>query len=211
MTATLTFLHTAPVHIATFNRLLTELAPDIPARHIVDESLLREARESGVTESLAKRVEQVVHDALHDGAKVVLCTCSTIGGCAESAGALRVDRPMAEAAVAMGPRILLAAALASTIGPTRDLLTAVATEHGQAIVIGELLCERAWSKFEQGDHDGYLREIAAGIRCTDGCDVIVLAQTSMADATKHLSDFPVPVLSSPRLGLAAAIARYRAQ
>ena len=65
MTKTLTFLHTSPVHIATFDRLCSELAPGVPVRHIVDESLLRDAREAGrITPELAKRVTQTVLDAV---------------------------------------------------------------------------------------------------------------------------------------------------
>ena len=46
---TITFLHTSPVHIKTFNALVDKLAPDIPVRHIVDESLLQEAVEGART------------------------------------------------------------------------------------------------------------------------------------------------------------------
>ena len=35
MSKMLTFLHTAPVHIPTFDDLLAELAPNVPARHVV--------------------------------------------------------------------------------------------------------------------------------------------------------------------------------
>ena len=87
MTKTLTFLHTSPVHIATFDGLLAELAPHVPARHLVDESLLREARAAGmITLELEQRIAATVSDAIEDQAAVVLCTCSTIGGCAEEIG-----------------------------------------------------------------------------------------------------------------------------
>ena len=55
MTKMLTFLHTSQVHIATFHQLLVELAPSIPAQHIVDESLLEEARAFGTTPELTHR------------------------------------------------------------------------------------------------------------------------------------------------------------
>jgi hypothetical protein len=87
MTKTLTFLHTAPAHIATFDRLCSELAPGVPTRHVVDESLLRDAREAGtITPELAQRVSLALSDAAEAGAGMILCTCSTIGGCAENVG-----------------------------------------------------------------------------------------------------------------------------
>ena len=64
MPKTLAFLHTSPVHIATFDRLLAEIDPDIPARHVVDESLLRDARAHGITAELERRVAQALRDAI---------------------------------------------------------------------------------------------------------------------------------------------------
>ena len=213
---TLTFLHTSPVHVATFDSLLAELGPDIPARHIVDESLLNEARAAGaITPEVEQRVAETVLAAAGQDAAVILCTCSTIGGCAEQANdltdrpVLRVDRAMAERAVELGRRIVVAAALASTIAPTRALILDAARRSGQEVELVELLCEAAWAKFEQGDLVGYLEEIAACLRraATKG-DVIVLAQASMAGAAALCADLPIPILSSPRLGLEAAIKAY---
>jgi hypothetical protein len=216
MTKTLTFLHTSPVHVATFDRLCSELAPGVPVRHIVDESLLQEAREAGrITPELAHRVADTVLEAVEAGAGTVLCTCSTIGGCAEAAGqgaarpVMRVDRAMAEEAVALGSRIVVAAALASTVEATRELINDAAAKAGRQIMITIVVCEAAWAHFERGDQALYLQAIAEALRAAAGdCDVIVLAQASMADAAALCADLPVPILSSPRLGLQAALTAY---
>ena len=217
MPKTLTFLHTSPVHIATFDRLLAEIDPNIPARHVVDESLLQEARASGITAELEQRIARTLKDAIAEDAAVVLCTCSTIGGCAEQAdhGAdrpvLRVDRAMAERAVATGARIVVVAALASTLAPTRQLIQEVADQAGSAVTIIDVLCEDAWAHFERGDQSGYLARVAACIRrAAPAGDVVVLAQASMAGAAALCADLPVPILSSPRLGLEAAVQAYHA-
>lgn len=34
------FLHTSPVHVATFGHLAAEVCPEIPLAHVVDEELL---------------------------------------------------------------------------------------------------------------------------------------------------------------------------
>jgi hypothetical protein len=128
-----------------------------------------------------------------------------------SAPVLRVDRAMAERAIALGPRILVAAALASTLGPTRALLLDAAERAGKTVRINELLCDSAWTHFEQGDHAGYLAAIAKCLHSAAGAvDVIVLAQASMADAAALCIDLNIPILSSPRLGLEAAIRAYYA-
>jgi hypothetical protein len=215
MEATLTFLHTSPAHIERFQALATQLAPGISVQHLVDESLLQEARETGITPELAQRVQFILAEA-GQAAKVILCTCSTIGGCAEEMGQLtgsrviRVDRPMAEKAVSLGRRIVVAATLASTLEPTQALIKEAAQEAGQTVEIFDLLCDSAWAKFEQGDQEGYLHEIAASLReaATTG-DVIVLAQASMAGAADLCADLPIPILSSPRLGMEAALRVYQ--
>jgi hypothetical protein len=217
MPKTLTFLHTSSVHIATFDQLLAEIDPGIPAKHVVDESLLQDARASGITVELAQRITQALVDAIADDAAVVVCTCSTIGGCAERANhgtgrpIIRVDRAMAERAVATGQRIVVVAALASTLTPTHQLIEEVANQAGKAVTILDVWCEKAWPYFEGGDQSAYLATVAACVRqAAPAGDVIVLAQASMAGAAALCADLPIPILSSPRLGLEAAIQAYRA-
>lgn len=212
---TITFLHTAPAHIATFERLMAELAPGVPARHIVDEQLLAQARAAGITPELAEQVASSVDAARADGAALLVCTCSTIGGCAERAGravpVLRIDRPMAERAVSLGRRIVVAAALASTLAPTCELLSEAAAQAGQESELVELLCDEAWPHFERGDLPAYHAAIARRLRAAPPADALVLAQASMAGAAELCADLPTPILSSPRLGVEAALALYRAQ
>lgn len=210
---TLTLLHTAPANVATFDRLLAEIAPDLEAKHVLASDLLDEARATGITTDLRARVGETVSQAVDNGASVVLCTCSTIGDCAEGASlpagaaVLRVDRAMAEAAVAIGGRIAVAAALESTLAPTEDLLRRVADAAGASVALSRILCTEAWPLFEAGDRDGFLAAVADTVRAGSmGCDVVVLAQASMAGAADLLGDLPVPVLSSPKLGLQAALA-----
>lgn len=217
MDHTLSFLHTSPVHVPTFCTLLANLGPEIPARHVVDESLLSEACSVGkVTPELRKRIEGTLRAIEHLGATVVVCTCSTIGAVVEelngstSAILLRVDRPMAQEAVERGSRIVVAATLATTLVPTRELISSAASQAHKSVEIIDLLCKKAWSYFEQGNLQAYLQEIACQLQnAASQGDVIVLAQASMARASEFYADLPVPVLSSPRSGLLAAIQAYR--
>jgi hypothetical protein len=213
----LVMLHTAESNRAMFGALMAELAPDVPVEHIVDEAALREACACGVvTAPLRRRVCDTLLGAADRGARVVLCTCSSIGGAAGIAAqltdrpVLRIDRPMAEEAVARGERIVVAATLSTTLGPTRDLVLDAAREAGRKVAIHELLCDRAWERFEVGDQESYLDEIAARLRSADALgDILVLAQASMARAIDRCPGLTVPVLTSPRSGLIAAIRAYR--
>jgi hypothetical protein len=214
VTSRLVLLHTAQGQIASFDRLLAELAPGVQARHLVCEDFLAEARRDGVTDGLTRRVVDAVLDAASERGSFVLCTCSTIGAAAERANvvqpgvALRIDRPMAERAVTLGPRIAIAAALESTLGPTRALLEEVARAAGRTVELSEILCADAWPLFERGDIAAYHAKIAAALDERAGdVAVVVLAQASMAGAESLCRRVAAPVLSSPRIGLEAALER----
>jgi Asp/Glu/hydantoin racemase len=198
------FLHTAEVHVGTFRGLLRELGPGCDDVHTVDESLLADARERGVDAEVERRLLDRLRDLAAKGPDVIVCTCSTLSGHAERmSGAvgtpvLRVDRPMAEAAVAAGRRITVVAAVESTLAPTRELLASCARPDTE---ITESLCADAWPLFEAGDHAGYVRRIVEHARSLD-TDVIVLAQASMAPAEEFLGG---KALSSPRAAVRRAL------
>ena len=208
------FLHTSPAHISTFTALLHELAPDERASHIVDESLLADARNVGVSDpAVVNRVrEAMFFTASSNTADVVVCTCSTIGSIAEEMNtgqrfvAMRLDRAMADHAVQQGTSILVAAALQSTIAPTQALIEDSAQRLARQVHISALSIPEAWRHFEVGDISTYAEAIAAKvIRAVSGNDVVVLAQASMSPAAQLLGHLGVPVLSSPRLGVKAAL------
>ncbi len=213
----LTLLHTAAANVAPFETLGQELAPDIPLQHVVDDSLLSEARErGGVTPDLNRRVTTAVLNAIDGGAKAVLCTCSSIGPCVEVARpftdrpVMRVDDPMAEETVQAGSRIAVAATLQSTLVPTIEIVKRAAERNDKQIELIEILCASAWAAFAAGDQDGYNNEIVKSLEpAAADVDVIVLAQASMAGAADRLNS-DIPLLTSPRSGFQAAIATFRA-
>lgn len=203
----LALLHTSPVHVPVFDALRDLDHPSLTLRHLVREDLLARAVREG-PKSVAPAVADALAGAVTDGADAVLCTCSTIGGVAEAHGpalgvpVLRVDRPMA-AAAARHRRIVVVAALHSTLEPTASLIREEAA--GRDVELTSRLVEGAWERFEAGDRDGYLDAVAAAVDEVSDADVIVLAQASMADAAGRAAG-RVPVLSSPRPGLRAAAA-----
>ena len=202
------FLHTASVHVDTFTELVGSRAH---TRHIVDESLLADARAHGVDDALRDRLVARLR-AVADGSDVVVCTCSTLSGEAEGLAShvavpvIRIDRPLAEAAVSIGRRVALVAAVESTVAPTSNLLHEVAFHQGVELELSVVQCFDAWSHFERGDTHAYLQSIARHVSdFPDAVDVFVLAQASMARATEYCK-VTVPVLSSPALAVQAALA-----
>lgn len=204
---TVGLLHTAPVHVATFDELVGELAPGWTAEHLADESLLERARLDGLA-AVSDGVGRALLDLGARNVDLIVCTCSTIGGLAEaSAGSVdvrvvRVDRPMAELAADAGGRVAIVAALESTIGPTTELVAGIAAGRGVHVEIDTHVVAGAWERFETGDLDGYARAVARALpSLAASAAVVVLAQASMAGAVAIAGDIGIPVLTSPRTAI----------
>jgi hypothetical protein len=227
------FLHTAAANEASFGALVAELAPDVPVRHRVREELLVAARRAGgVDAELAARVRSEIVDLVAAGARVVVCTCSTLGAVAEDVAPAiaprgvvqRIDRAMADRAAALAlrgagdakrsgrasgsaGRIVALAAVESTVAPTRALLEDAVRRAGAHAEIVLRTVEGAWQRFERGDLEGYADTLVRALReVAPAADVLVLAQGSMAAAAERCGDLGAPVLASPRLGVEAALA-----
>ncbi len=206
----LALLHTSSVHVPVFDALRDAGHPGLALRHLVHEGLLDRAGASG-PQAVAGEIEAVLAGAVAEGATAVLCTCSTIGGVAQSLGpalgvpVLRVDRPMA-ALAARAERVTVIAALAATLAPTLALIAEEADAAGRRpAAVRTVLVEGAWERFEAGERDGYLDLVAEAADAVADADVIVLAQASMAGAVTRTGT-RIPVLSSPGTGLVAAAA-----
>jgi hypothetical protein len=216
----LTLFHTTASNETLFRGLLAEMGPEIPSRHVLAADLLDRATAQGrVTDDIAADVKDRMRAALDDGARMLLCTCSTLGTCADEMNdprVLRIDRAMARRATAQGGRVLVAACVASTLEPTVKLLREFVpsarseTQAPETPQIESFLMADLWHRFQAGERTLYWQGIADRLRArAAGFGCIVLAQASMAGAADLLSDLPVPVLSSPRIGLEATIAAYR--
>ena len=211
------FLHTAPGHVATFGVLMTGMAPNIPVRQTVRADLLDSARHAGgLTAEIVTQAREALDDLAANGARVVVCTCSTVGGCITDLAAteaprfLRIDAPMAASAARIGGRILVVATVEESLASVRALIERTAAADGRKIAVHGLLVPDAWPLFATGDRVGYRRTIVATVRAAAGdADAVVLAQASMATAADELADLPMPVLSSPRAGVEAAIKTWR--
>ncbi len=210
------FLHTSPVHIPTFERLTREAAPNLQTTYRVHEELLTKAQSNGVADpKLIKSVHDAMHEAASTGASVVVCTCSTIGGIAETmktGGAFianRIDRAMADRAVITGQPILLVAALESTLAPTLSLLQSSSERLGKVCSIESLVLPEAWEYFRTGDPAQYRDTIVQRVlQVASSTCTVVLAQASMAPAETELAKRGITALSSPKIGVESAVQEY---
>ncbi|MEZ4736148.1 MAG: aspartate/glutamate racemase family protein [Caldilineaceae bacterium] len=214
MTKKLALIHTATINASTITQLCKETMPDVEVFNIVDESLLKNTiAAQKLTPTTYRRLATYLESAEAAGADAILVTCSSIGPAVDAARplvnipVLRIDQAMAEEAVRMGTRIGVIATLSTTLEPTVAIVQASAAAQGKDIAISTHLCTGAFEAVTSGDPATHDRLVTAGLKALmDKVDVIVLAQATMARVVDTLSpeEKRVPILSSPRLGVAAA-------
>jgi Asp/Glu/hydantoin racemase len=203
------FVHTTLGLPPVFDALADELLPGIERFHLADESLLGVTRRAGrLTPATSRRVLGTIESAVDAGADLVVVTCSSIGAAVEAAQpfvevpVLRIDQPMADAAVGMGETVGVLATLQTTLEPTSDLVTRRAAAASRDVRVVSRLCDGAFDALTRGDREQHDRLVRGGLDELAGeADVVVLAQASMARVADTMDDIGVPVLSSPRLGM----------
>jgi len=210
----LALIHTATVNATTITQLCKEAMPDVEVFNIVDESLLKNTiAEQKLTPTTYRRLAGYLESAEAAGADAILVTCSSIGPAVDAARplvnvpVLRIDQAMADEAVQLGQRIGVIATLSTTLKPTAALIQASAAAQSKPIELVTHLCTGAFDAVINGDTATHDRLVTAGLKdLMDKVDVIVLAQATMARVVDTLSatEKRIPILSSPRLGVAAA-------
>ncbi len=205
-------VHTSFVSVTQLTELFAELAPQAQVRHIVDDTLLPEVlAHKGVTPRVRSRMCEYYRAAELAGADLIFNQCSSVGEVADLAATMvsvpviKVDTRMAETACRTGRRIGVVATLETTLGPTCRLIEATAARLGVQVEITRGLVEGAFDRLVAGDRAQHNQMVLAAIRdLSRRTDVIVCAQGSMMAIVPDLGPTPVPVLTSPRLGVQSA-------
>lgn len=211
----MTIVHTNMSLVGPLGDLATEILRGVGITHIVDDSLLRHARQVGVDAYLVRRMCTYFEQANDGGADLILSACSSVGDTVEIAQRLvptpilRIDEPMAIEAVGRGGVIAVLATVESTLHPTCRLLEIKAREIGRDVEIRQYLNEGALDFLIQGDmerHDSMVTEIAE--EAARDADVILFAQGSMARLGPALEQtLGKPVLTSPKSAVQEAARR----
>jgi hypothetical protein len=176
-----------------------KLWPEAELMNLLDDSLSTDlAREGGLTRGMTERFLKLGRYASGTGAEAILFTCSAFGPCIEAVA--RAERPipvlkpneaMIEQAVAKGRRI----GLLSTFAPT---LASMPREFPESVQVVPKLADGALTALNRGDAAEHDRLIAEAARALRDCDVIALAQFSMARAAPLVAQASSqPVLTSP--------------
>ena len=205
----LALIHTVLFAAELFKKKLAARYADLQSFHVVDESLLQELMRSDgkMTPGLIRRLAIQANLARDAGAGVILFTCSSTSPAVDMVRPMidvpivKIDDPMAGLAVRTGGRIGLICTARTTLGPSENLIRDHAARQGRKVDLRTRLESAAFEAVMAGNkdlHDDLVRRAATEL--SGDCDVIVLAQASMAHlAAKLAESLKIPVLASPDL------------
>lgn len=195
-------IHALSYSVAPINAELARAWPECERMNLLDDSLSADLARSGrgLDAAMHQRFEALASYAEGTGAQAILFTCSAFGPCIEAVAARRPHMPvlkpneaMVAEAVATGKRVGLIASFAPT-------LLSMPAEFPPGTALVTRLADGAMAALDRGDaaeHDARVVDAARWLQ-QHGCDLIALAQFSMARAEAAVRQaIDLPVLTTP--------------
>jgi Asp/Glu/hydantoin racemase len=192
-------IHALKHSIVPIEASFSRLWPGASLMNLVDDSLSSDlARDGRLTVAMTDRFLTLGRYAVSTGADAILFTCSAFGPCIEAVArehaplpVLKPSEAMIQQAAARGHRI----GLLSTFAPT---LASMPAEFPRSLNVVPKLAEGAMAALDRGDRAEHDRLVAEASRDLRDCDLIALAQYSMAPAASLVAETSGrPVLTTP--------------
>jgi Asp/Glu/hydantoin racemase len=206
-------VHALAESVAPINQAFARAWPEARVFNLLDDSLsLDVARDGRITDGMTQRFLTLARYAVGTGADAVQFTCSAFDPCIEAARAavdvpvLKPDEAMIDDALTYGPRLGVVVTFAPSIESVTRQIDARALAMGVRPQVDVRLAEGALDALRAGDPVEHDRRIAEAVANLGPCDVVMLAQYSMARAAAAARPpGGAALLTSP----AAAVARLR--
>jgi Asp/Glu/hydantoin racemase len=192
-------IHALKHSLVPIQASFTKLWPEATLMNLLDDSLSTDlARDGRLTPAMTDRFLALGQYAVSTDANAILFTCSAFGPCIEAVArdlapvpVLKPNQAMIELAVARGHRI----GLLSTFPPT---LQSMPAEFPSSVQLVPKLAEGAMAALDRGDRAEHDRLVVEASRDLRDCDLIALAQYSMAPAAEMVGEATkLPVLTTP--------------
>ncbi|ERF86497.1 arylsulfatase [Bradyrhizobium viridifuturi] len=185
----ITLIHALKHSIVPIEASFARHWPEARLMNLLDDSLSADlAREGKLTERMTERFLVMGRYATSTGADGILFTCSAFGPCIEAVARAQAPMPvlkpneaMIEQAVARGKRI----GLLSTFPPT---LVSMPPEFPSEVTLVPKLAEGALAALDRGDRAEHDRIVVEASKDLRDCDLIALAQYSMAPAAERVAE-----------------------
>jgi len=192
-------IHALKHSIQPIEASFARLWPEARLMNLLDDSLSADlARDGRLTDAMTERFLALGDYAAATGADAILFTCSAFGPCIEAVARAQAPMPvlkpneaMIEQAATQGRKV----GLLSTFPPT---LASMPAEFPSSITLKPKLAEGALAALDRGDRTEHDRLVVEAARDLRDCDLIALAQYSMAPAASAVADVSGrPVLTTP--------------
>ncbi len=198
-------IHALKVSIPAIEESFARLWPEAKLMNLLDDSLSADLAAEGVlTPAMTQRFLALARYAKSTGADAILFTCSAFGPCIEACAAdmpeipvLKPNEAMIEEAIALaGPNARIG--LLATFSPTLDSMPPEFAVAAPGTTIVPCLAAAALTALNAGDGAGHDREAASAALAVADCDVIALAQFSLARAADAVTAATgKPALTTP--------------
>jgi len=195
----ITLVHALKHSIVPIEASFARLWPQARLMNLLDDSLSADlARGGGLSDAMTARFLDLGRYASSTGSDAILFTCSAFGPCIEAVArahapmpVLKPNEAMIEQAAAQARRV----GLLSTFAPT---LASMPSEFPASIELVPKLAEGALAALDRGDRAGHDRLVVEAAKDLRDCDIIALAQYSMAPAAELVAQVTGrPVLTTP--------------
>ena len=192
-------VHALKHSIVPIEAAFAKLWPNASLMNLLDDSLSADlARDGRITDAMTERFLRLGRYAAGAGADAILFTCSAFGSCIEAVAREQAPMPvfkpneaMIEQAVGKGRKI----GLLSTFAPT---LVSMPPEFPGSVEIVPKLAVGALAALDRGDRAEHDRLVAEASKDLRDCDLIALAQYSMAPAASLVAQTSGrPVVTTP--------------
>jgi Asp/Glu/hydantoin racemase len=212
-TPRIALIHATPVAMEPISQAFAAGWPQARITHLLDDALSTDlAAEGSLTERMVERFVTLARYSAGCGADAILFTCSAFGPAIEAARAavalpvLKPNEAMFDEALEAGRRIGLISTFEPSIPSMVRELEDEARRRQVALSIRSRSVPNAMAALQRGDADLHDQLIAAtGAEFAD-CDVVMLAQFSMARAAARFRSAPGRrLLTSP----GSAVARLK--
>jgi len=212
-------IHATPLAVSPINDAFKRLWPQAHCQNILDDTLSQDLAEEGrLTQEMIQRFMDLSHYSLRAGCEAILFTCSAFGTAIEAVAmtsgvpTLKPNEAMFQEALNLTVtdrplKIGLVATFNPSIESMSEELKDMASKQNISIELFTAFIPDAMKELANGNAQVHHDLIAKGAASLPVCDVILLAQFSMAAAQptvcKGILPLTTPVLCSPDCAVTA--------
>jgi hypothetical protein len=187
-------IHATPLAMEPIASAFARLAPELEPFNLLEDSLSKDqAQTQAITPAMFLRFERLSDYAILNGAKGILFTCSAFGPAIEACAQkhpipiLKPNEAMFEQCLRVTPQktilnVGLVATFEASLAPMKEEFLAMARAFNREVHLYCVHVKEAMQDLSNGQDQLHHTKIAKSVSELSDCDVIMLAQFSMAHA-----------------------------